>query len=109
MTNVKSNVAETPAFTTEHLQASTTFHPTLISLWQYTSHPAPSETGVSDMWQVATFVNYMCTVKTAQEFRRLGMTLIVILLTHAAHKPNHNNVCGLLSPLDTSVLNTIHT
>jgi hypothetical protein len=105
VTNVKSTGAETPAFTTEHLQASKTFHPILISLWRYTSHPAPSETEVSD----AIFVNYMCTVKTAQEFRRLGMTLIVILLTHAAHKPTHNNVCGLLSPLDTSVLNAIHT
>lgn len=98
MTNVTGIVAETPAFTTEHLQASMTFHPTLISLWEYTSHPAPSKSGVSDMWQEATFTNYMCTVRTAQEFGRLGMTLIVILFTHAAHKPIHNNACGILSP-----------
>jgi len=53
------------------------------------------------MWQEATFTNYMCTVRTAQEFGRLGITLIVILFTHAAHKPTHNNACGILSPHGT--------
>jgi len=50
VTNVTSIAAETPAFTTEHLQASMTFHPTLISLREYTSHPAPSKSWVSDIW-----------------------------------------------------------
>lgn len=98
MTNATSIVAETSAFTTEHLQASMTFHPTLISLWEYTFQLAPSKSGVSDMWQEATFTNYTGRVRTAQEFGRLGMTLIVILFTHAAHKPTHNNACGILPP-----------
>ena len=70
-TNVKSIVVETPAFTNEHLQASMTVHPTLLC-GSILPTQLPTKSGVPDMWQVATVVNYMGTVKTAQEFRRLG-------------------------------------
>ena len=44
------------------------------------------------MWPTTTFVNYICSVKTAQQFQRLGITIIVIF-THASCEPAQNNSC----------------
>lgn len=49
------------------------------------------------MWPMATFVNYTYIHATCiiQKFRQLDMPLIMIL-THTAREPDHNNDCGPL-------------
>jgi hypothetical protein len=66
-----------------------------------------SDSGVSNPWLSATFLNYIFAVKIARYFRQLGVPLILIF-TLAVQGLGHSNWCGtLIKMLDTSAVSYV--